>query len=87
MFGHIGMLWGIRMATYAGCPVSVGIQWKMLASLFESKHRKAADKAELDRLKNKYGEDLQVELRTRVERSAHDRRHRDHWKRLLRKAR
>lgn len=58
----------------------------MLARLFESKARKAADMAELDRLERKFGEQLVPELRARVVRSQQDPRSREHWQRLLSKA-
>ena len=59
----------------------------MLASLFESQSRKAADAAELDRLQRKYGDALIAELRNRAERAKPDARSHKHWQRLLRKAR
>lgn len=57
----------------------------MLASLFESRDRKAADAAELDRLKRRYGDSLVMELRSRAELSRQDARSHKHWRRLLRK--
>ncbi len=59
----------------------------MLAFLFESKDRQAADQAELDRLKEKYGDTLEQVLRRRAEHARGDARSRKHWKRLLNKAR
>lgn len=58
----------------------------MLARLFESQNRKAADAAELDRLQGKYGDALIAELRSRAELSRQDERSHKHWQRLLRKA-
>lgn len=57
----------------------------MLARLFESQSRKAADLAELDRLQGKYGDSLAEELRARAERAKPDARSYKHWQRLLRK--
>jgi hypothetical protein len=58
----------------------------MLAGWFEPQHRKDADEAELDRLRDKYGVALHDELRDRVT-AAENQRSRKHWQRLLRKAR
>ena len=57
----------------------------MLARLFESQNRKAADQAELDRLQGKYGDALATELRSRAERAKPDARSYKHWQRLLSK--
>ena len=62
-----------------------GLDTQMLARLFESQNRKAADQAELDRLQGKYGDTLVDELRTRAERAKPDARSYKHWQRLLRK--
>jgi hypothetical protein len=59
----------------------------MLAFLFESKSRRAADEAELDRLRAKYGDTLEQVLRRRVDAMRGDPRGQKHWKRLLNKVR
>ena len=57
----------------------------MLAKLFESRNRKAADQAELERLQGKYGEDLVDVLKARAEQAKPDARSHKHWHRLLNK--
>ena len=59
----------------------------MLAGLFESQNRKAADAAELERLQRKFGDALVTELGQRAQGALQDARSRKHWQRLLRKAR
>jgi hypothetical protein len=59
----------------------------MLLSLFESRERNHADQQELGRLRTRYGDDLLTELERRAARPNLRDRDRQHWKRILRKAR
>ncbi len=59
----------------------------MLSLLFESSARKRADSNELNRLSAKYGDDIVTVLHQRVRQEGLSERERNHWKRILRKAR
>ena len=58
----------------------------MFAKLFESQQRQEADAAEVARLKQKYGDELETVLRARLKRNDLSMRSRRHWQRILRKA-
>ena len=54
---------------------------------FESRERSHADHRELMHLHNRFGDELATELRRRIAAPGLRMRDRQHWKRILRKAR